>query len=295
VFWAQLRRAQLIRFLIPIGGFFLVSVFSAGRQAAFQIFLVTAIVHFCFGSRSVRRIRSRGRVFMLALPALMIVYMGYVAINRNFTDVSVDHSEALSALFDFHTSSSLDWIGSIVGNDIKGAVVEGIVYFSSSLAYFSTFLTVPFPHHFYGVMSFPFFYRQIEPMTGLSVIGALTEKIQYMSAAGAFGFAWTTAISSYILDFGTVGAGIFLFLQGYYSQYAWRVATCGGNFQQIVISTMVILSAIYLPIFPASSDSNLFFLWFFCIMVLLWRKRQREAIAWKRQISATRQQALQKP
>jgi hypothetical protein len=276
----QLKLAGVLRFMLPILGFFLISLFSAGRQAAFQIMLFTLLLLWLKGIRTPasRKVRARGVWFALVISSLMIAYMGYIAVVRNDAIISTDMVVVLQRIFDFDINPQFDALVSAFGAGIRTTVIEGLLYFSSSIGLFAKFLEVSFPHHYFGLMSFPMIFRQIESMTGLSVIDAYFLKVDMMTSAGVIGFGWTTGISSYILDFGTIGAGVFLLLQGYYSAHTWRRAMGSFGFNDGMIAVVTAVAALYMPLFPATSDTNLLFLWVFCVLA---RQRTLYLARWR--------------
>jgi oligosaccharide repeat unit polymerase len=274
-----LPRRRFLFYLLPIFGYFLVALFSAGRQAALQILIFALLtlalkrVH----QPAQRAARRSSLVLGLAISLIMVAYMGYVASARNDAALSEDKTEVLISLFDFGMAPWLESIFSATGTLLRAAIVEGAVYFSSSITLFSVFLHLDITEHSFGAMSLPFVFRQLEPLTGISVIGALENKIQMMAGAGVIGVGWTTAISSYILDFGAAGAAVVLFLQGYYSAFAWRRARKGTDFQDAVIALIMLTAAIYMPLIAASGETNLLLLWGFCLFARsrLHRRRSR--------------------
>ena len=110
--------------------------------------------------------------------------------------------------------------------------------------------------------------RQLEPLTGISVVEALNGKIEQMRNLSVIGVGWTTAISSYVMDFGKLGAGVVLCAQGYYSAFSWRRARLGTDFHEGVIALIMLTAAIYMPLTAASGETNLLLLWLYCVFVL---------------------------
>jgi oligosaccharide repeat unit polymerase len=272
----ELTRSRFIFFILPIMGYFLTALLSAGRQAALQILIFALLIQLLKKSQSTTRRakHKRGWVLPLGISLAMLAYMGYIAIARNDGLVSNDKTEVLATLFDYTLSSDIELVFGALGNGVRATLIEGLVYFSSSVALFLMFLKVEFSQLYLGVMSFPFVMRQLEPLTGISVIGALETKIQLMYGAGVIGVGWTTGISSYIIDFGRVGAAVFLFLQGFYTAYAWRRAVLGNDFHDTLVALILLTLVIYMPLIAASSDTNLFLLWVFGVVALALRKRQ---------------------
>jgi hypothetical protein len=267
-----LTRLMVGVFMLPVAGYLLVALFSAGRQAAFQIAIVATFTMLFDKARhagAVRRSRAGGVLLSVVIGASMVAYMGYIAVARNDLLLSSDKIVVLARLFDFELYPDFDLLLSALGESVRTTAVEAIVYFSSSVALFSKFLSIDWGATFYGAMSFPFAFRQIEPATGLSVLESLAFKIEMMRGAGVIGAGWTTAISSHILDWGFVGAAMFLFLQGFWSAVLWRRALLYGRFHDAVLALLLLVAAAYLPMVPAFSDTSLFLLLVFCILVRL--------------------------
>lgn len=271
-----LSRGQFVIFLLPILGYFLTALFSAGRQAALVIIIFALLVP-VFRKKLCMPTGMGGKtswVFPVGLSLMMIAYMGYVAIARNDGLISDDKAEVLAVLFDYTLSPNIESIFGVLGDGVKTTLIEAMVYFSHSVALFSQFLKIDFPQLYGGIMSLPMVMRQLEPLTGMSVIEALQSRTDLLSATGVIGVGWTTGISTYIMDFGRVGAAIILLLQGFYTAYAWRRAILGNDFHEVLVALILLTLVIYMPLLAASSDTNLFLLWVFAIVALVLRKRQ---------------------
>ena len=278
----RLRWISFIVFLSPVSGYFLVAVLSAGRQASLQIVIFTILTLVISSARDQRdadvpkkmRKSNQGKGPVIAattMTALMFMYMGYVAVARNDEALSFDKSEVLESLFEFEISPNVDGLLRQLGDSARGSVVEGLVYFSNSTAFFSAFLKADWPNRTYGVMSFPFVFRQIQGFTGVNVRDALEEKIKRMNDTGVLGVGWTTAISSHVMDYGLTGAGIFLFIQGFFASWAWRRAIIGTDFHEAMIGIVLAMVCVYTPLLPALSDTNIFIFFSVCVMVRLSR------------------------
>ncbi|MDH4393949.1 MAG: O-antigen ligase [Aquabacterium sp.] len=280
MFREVLKRRQFALYLLPVVGYFLMALFSAGRQAAMQILIFALLTLALKRTQDALRPRVRAKrhgsplLMALIISAAMVGYMGYVAGARNDANISADKSEVLAQLFDFTLAPSVDAVLRAAGPGVRTTFVEGVIYFSSPVPLFSRFLQADPSSPSWGAMTFPFVLRQLEPLTGISVIGALEAKIEMMRNMDVIGAGWTTAISAYLQDFGIFGAGLFLFLQGYYSAWAWRRAREGTNFHHAVIALLVLTSAIYMPLVPAVSDTNIFLMWLYCLLALYWQGRQ---------------------
>lgn len=267
LFWRELTPAGRIWFSLPVVGYFLVSVLSAGRNAAFQIMLVTVTCVLLDGARRrnllrVAKLRLRltavTTVIVPAISALMVAYMGYVAVARNNDAVSDDKTEVLAAIFSFNLAAPIEHLDKTVNRDVRGAVVEGLVYFTSTTMGYESFLRINWPHATLGVYTFPFALRQTNAITGLNPAEALDDKAARLAAVGGFAYGWTTAYSHYQTDFTDVGAAVLLALGGFWSGWSWRRAVEGASFNGCVLGIMLIVSALYTPLVPAVSDTNVF-------------------------------------
>ena len=109
--------------------------------------------------------------------------------------------------------------------------------------------------------------RQLQSLTGISQATVQAQQLDSMNALGVIGAGWTTSFSSYLTDFGKIGAVFFLIAAGYYSAYAWRKALRSDNFEDIVIGILVMMFGLYMPLFPSLQDNNLLFLWISCLIL----------------------------
>ena len=272
-FRRELSRGRFIFFLLPIVGYFSLSVFSAGRQAAFQIMLVALLL--VLVTRIVRgkseprprrrRVLTGERVGLAVLSTAMIGYMGYVAVARNDGGISDDKSVVLMSVFEFRFAPAVEKITQAMGQNIRGSIVEAVVYFSSSPALFEPFLTITWSRPYFGAMTFPVIFRQIQSLTGLSPTDGLRDKVDAINAIGVIGSGWATAMSSYIIDYGVIGTLVLLFAMGFYSTYAWRKALAFASFYYLVIGVLILLNIVYMPLTPGVTDTNILFLWLFCL------------------------------
>ena len=207
-----------------------------------------------------------GNSIFVAVAIITITYMGVIAVARNDNQISVIKSEVLASYFHFHTPMIFDWITNTFGAGVNSALVEGLVYLSSPIVLFDKFLDTNLGGISLGSMDFPFFFRQIQPLTGINVLDLYSTKVSTMQSQGIIGVGWTTAPSSLIMDFGYFGAAIALILQGAYSAFTWRRVTAGGDFQDTVLAIIMLDAAVYMPLFPVSTDNNVLFLFIFCFI-----------------------------
>ena len=272
---ARLRRGEFAAMIVPIVGYFLLSVVSAGRQAAFQIVLVTILTLIVVGARAratqvpprpVAKPRS-SRGLVVAVVTIMGGYMGYIAVARASSDVTDIKADVLASLFDFRLADPVARGLATLPDGLRSAIVEALVYFTHSIWLFQKFLGLSWPKLYYGGFTFPFAFRQIQSFTGLSPVDGLADRVATINAAGYIGAGWVTALASYIQDAGIPGAAAILAVSGYYSASVWRRAVSGAEFHLLIVAVLVATAIVYLPLIPATSDTNLFLLWLFALVV----------------------------
>ena len=261
-----LPRREFLLFFAPVFGYFLISLLTAGRQSSLQILIFAWLIQLIkpdWGRN--RQFSTRiNWAYATLISVIMVGYMGWIAVYRH-AESPIGTIKTLSNIFDFNFSHGLESILGFAGDGVKLIAMEFIIYLTSPLALFSKFLTIDFEKFYIGVMSFPFLFRQLESITGVSVIAALQTKIELMKATGVTGVGWTTAISSYIMDFGRCGAAVVLFLQGFYTAYMWNRMKRNRNFNDVVIVLILFTFAIYMPLSAATGETNLFIMWLFCV------------------------------
>jgi hypothetical protein len=268
IYRVQLGTTAFARFLLPIGGFFLISLFSAGRQAAFQIIMFTLLILWTNRVRNPKTTKASltAVLFPLLTSLLMVGYMGYIAVARNTGALSADKVVVLQELFDLKINPTFDAMLTALGAGVRATIIEGLVYFCSSIGLFAQFLGLSFPDHYFGAMSFPFVFRQFESITGVNTLDAYLFKVNVMASSGVIGVGWTSAISAYMLDFGVIGACAFLFVQGYYSAHSWFRAMDSFRFNDAMIAVVMLVVALYMPLVAGLSDTNILLLLLFCVL-----------------------------
>jgi hypothetical protein len=278
IFRSRLKISQIILYSAPILSFFLNSLLSAGRQSAFQIALVTILAFFATSRvknsrkfilqsrNNFSQISYSGLFIILFILITMISYMGYVAFARNDGAISGDKVNVLSTLFDFEISDWFDSFIIIFPPIVKTTIVEGVTYFSSTVPLFSMFMDVEWSRFYSGAMTFPFIFRQMEPITSISVIGGLREKISEMQSLGVIGVGWTTGFSSFIMDFGFIGALLFTSILGWICSNIWNNAVNLTSPYALIAGICILVWMVYLPLFPAMSDNTFLLLPIFCIL-----------------------------
>lgn len=274
---SSLRRGEYWLYLLPSGGYFLMALLSAGRQTAFQLMLFAIMLAYVPGMKSSARRKGKSNFWTAsAVVVTMCAYMGWVAVKRNDGSISEDKVLALSHMFNFALGATFEAFASWWNADVRTSAVEAMVYFSGSVALFADFIRAPGVDTFYslGAMSFPFLARQVEPLTGVSVLSLLQRKVELLYGLGLMGNGWTTGFSSFILDFGYVGGGLFQFVFGYYAQATWETAKASRMIQDKIIASLMLVAAAYTPFLVASAETNLLLLWGACILMRMHLQRR---------------------
>lgn len=261
----RMSKTSVIWYFVPAAGYFLTSLLSAGRQNAFQLMLIAIVVYCVFPTvKNKSNVKSLGSLFAVAaISSGMIIYMGYVAVMRNDGSISSDKAEVLKTIFGFEIEPQFDLLLMSIGSEFRSTTIEAIAYFSTSIVLFGNFLELDMDRRFFGAMTFPFVLRQLQPLTGVSVLEALQTKVDWMYGLGVMGNGWTGALSSNIMDFGYIGAGLYVFALGYYSALRWRIYKSDAAFNSGVVCVTLILNCIYMPFLAGTAETNLLMLFMF--------------------------------
>lgn len=242
-------------------GAILASLTSAGRQSILQLIMLLYFVQ-SFGDKG-RVTRRKSEVVIRAFAIVFgISLLIYITLNRASSAFQSDRAAILLSIFGARLDFNLDsWLASI-GADFREFMIETILYISHTVPLFSITTEIEFGQKFYGVFSFPFLYRQLEPILGINVIDSLLLKGLYINTANVIGAGWDTGLSSPMLDFGVPGLAVFMAVQGYFGQWAWMRSKATGQFGAILLSVLMMTAAAYTPFLPLFSDTSMFFLLF---------------------------------
>lgn len=254
----MLSPARLALLLVAVLGIGISALTSAGRQAPLQLILITLFLE------SVRRrrlggSRSRGHVLRSLVIGGGVAYLLYVTINRVTVDVE-SKAEVFLRLFRASLSPGLDGVLLAFGRDVRDVIVEALLYVSHTPSLFAASAVIDFGGPYWGMMNFPFVMRQLEPVFGHSVAGALELKRMFIGTERVLGVGWDTALSGMIMDFGRIGMLAFMLVLGLISQWTWRGAKGAGQFPLVVLGVVMMVQAVYTPYLSAISDTNMFFL-----------------------------------
>jgi hypothetical protein len=257
----QLGRVQALVYMGAGSGIFVNMLSLAGRNSVLQLII------FCLAVESIRKSRAKNSNAALrggissrwAMAGAGFAYLLFITLNRPGNLDAQDRSTVLFRLFSASFSQGLSDVLDHVPA-LKGPIVEFLLYVTHTAPLFSIQMQIDFGGHFYGIFSFPFVARQLQPFHGYSVADALELKRFYVQSAGVIGFGWTTALSSYIMDFGYIGCYIMMFVQGLASQYLYYRVKSGGGIGFVLMYVLMIINAVFTPFLPLFSDTTLFLL-----------------------------------
>lgn len=258
----RLSRPAIFLLLALGAGTVLSSLFSAGRQSLLQTFFLLLFVE-GYRQKDNFAIKGGGLIGRVLIVTLVIVVLLYVSITRARSDYGLARLDILLRLFGADLSPTLRQFLSGLPIEIGDFFAEAILYIGHSVPLFSAFADIQFPEYYLGQNSFPFVFRQIESLTGLSVQSTYLTKIQYLNGAGLFGVGWTTALSQTGMDFGLIGTAIFFAVIGVLAKY-WdlRAAHIPGIIPSIM-SSMFMIFSIYTPYFLLTTDTSMLLLLIF--------------------------------
>jgi hypothetical protein len=143
--------------------------------------------------------------------------------------------------------------------NIGDAIYEAIIYFSSGISLLSGFLTIKYEGFYGGTFTFPWMARRFEILSDTSVVEAM-QQLEALMASGRFmSHGWATAFASYVLDFGSIGAFLFMFLVGILSAMTWHMYAKRPDIFSLMLIFAANINLFYMIMVPATSDSIFFF------------------------------------
>jgi hypothetical protein len=237
---------------------FIPGVLTAGRQAAFQLVVLT-ILALVLDRRSNPLSKKGAPVLLFGIMGSAAAYMLYIAVARSEVWETRSKEIILMALFKFRLS---DWLDALLSNfptALRSSLVEAIVYFSHTPSLFDTFLTLENGDRFWGGNTFPFLARRLAPLTGISPDAAQDYKVALLDSVQSVGTGWSTAYSGLILDWGYSGLYLSLALLGLLAQTSWLVVRRDAPFPVVMFCALVLLNIVYLPTAIGISDTNILF------------------------------------
>jgi oligosaccharide repeat unit polymerase len=249
--------------------YFVPAVLTAGRQATFQLVIITFMAYMFNIHRGRYGSRSKNLLTILTIVSVAATYMLYIAVARVEIWTTSTKEDILVALFNFRISNGLDYTLSFLPLPLRSAIVEGILYFSHTPALLETFLERVEDVRFYGANSQPFVFRRILFLTGIDPASAYTYKVALLDNSGLVGVGWSTAYSGLILDFGRIGVAVSMFVLGAAGQIAWNIEQSRRSVDAKFLYVIIILNIVYLPTSIGISDTNVFLCLLFIILKVL--------------------------
>jgi len=273
-----LSERAFFTYLLPAAGFFMVSVFSAGRQSVFQILVLMLVLYLlkAEGARQRPEAAAPGKsgrwVFLAGIGALAVVYMSALVTLRNDGIMSTSKTDVLISLFDFDLHPAFASLIFLLPQAVHDAVVEALVYFTNAIPLFAAFLDYDDWGLSLGATTFPVVFRQFEAFTGISVAEIMLHKTEILGVLGVMPVGWTTSLSSFVMDFGFVGSYVVFLLQGYLTAAIYRSARRSNRFELTLVAAVMLMAVVYSPMLPAFSDTNILLLLIFCFSVEFLRR-----------------------
>lgn len=260
-------------FMATAAGVFLSTLLLAGRGSVFQFVLLTLMLETIRARRLSRTGRFGVRMIILVLGGLFIVY---ITMNRSTAILAGDErADILLRLFDASLAPMVENVLVGFGHSVRDFVVELLIYVSHPVPLFSVFNDIDFGPLAWGMHDFPFLFRQLQGVFGFDVMEAYRLKTYFLTTEGLIGVGWVTALSSLMLDFGTVGMLVFLFVQGFAGQWAWAQVRRGRGFGMVLFCVLLMIAAVYMPYMGAFGDTNVFLLLCFLGALKLFSQRDR--------------------
>ncbi len=257
------------------------SVLSAGRQAVFQLLVILVLcLAYRFAAAGTARawlevLFARYRKVGLAVKLLLasgaagiVIYMGVVAVLRNDSTNEILKSQYLFQVFGAAPDPDAYSALSILPFNAGEVFWEGLIYFSSGVALFSGFFDISVGEHYLGQFTFPWVARRFEFLSSNTVVEAMQARRDLMIAKGFMSHGWSTALASYILDFGVFGAVLLFFVFGWLAGLALRRFGRSPNIFSFCLVLAANVNFIYMIMVPATSDSVFFFFVLGCIILM---------------------------
>lgn len=270
VYWHHLSFLLKVLWCLAPGCFFLYSLLSAGRQAAFQILLIIIISYVARSSLvgQVHRASSRTLKVGLAVASIaMISYMMAVAHFRHDETIAESKKNAILSIFNAEFSAPIDKSLDLLPSLARDGIAESIVYFSSPPTIFMSFFDLERIGPYYGKFTVPYVARRFEIFGGGTVLEAMEERRSHISGTGAMIYGWSTSVASLMLDFTAIGALVIALLVGAFSAYIHAKYLRSRSFASTNLMIAINVLLVYSTISPAVSDTN--FLFYFIASVAL--------------------------
>lgn len=258
--------------LAPIA-FFAYSLFSAGRQAAFQILFFSLMASLIATYRSNILNQTHAKSSLLSKIAtklvfiLLIIYMFVVAYLRQEVGALDSKTNVLLTMFGAYYPERILFFTEYFPIPLLDSFTEMLIYISSPIAIFSSGFDLKIDSIYYGIFNFPYIARRFEWLTGITVLDAMEIRRNLLRSAGLMSHGWSTAITSLIFDYGKFGALIFSVALGFSAKSIYQFFREKPTLVVANLLVSVNVGVVYQIMFPAWSDTN--FLMYFVISLLL--------------------------
>jgi hypothetical protein len=272
-FYDHMKPQNRMLYMLCGFGIFLSSLTSAGRQSIMQIILLIFFINIF--TKSIKFKTESFSFEKILFYSFGILFLIYITVYRSDNGYSIDRTSIILSIFRAKINPELDAFLFKLGLGPREFIVELILYISHSVPLFSLSSEIDFLTKTYGAMTFPFVFRQIEPITGIIVIDALINKGNFINSLNVIGVGWDTSLSSPLTDFGMLGLLAYMAILGTFSHWAWLRAVQSREFGAVVLCSLFMLSAAYSPFLPLFSDTNMFFLLIFS--AFLWHRTRRKS------------------
>ncbi|HST35291.1 MAG TPA: O-antigen polymerase [Allosphingosinicella sp.] len=272
----KLTLGQFAMYASTSVGIFLSTLTVAGRGSVFQFVLLTLFLETMRARKLPTEVAKRQFATRMAILALGGAFIVYVTMNRSAgNDDLTTKADLYLRYFSAYLNPTLEQALTSVSYGVRDFVAETIIYISHPAPLFSVFVEIDFGPLAWGIHDFPFVFRQFEPFFNYSVLEVYNQKTFFLTGQGVIGVGWVTSLASLLLDYGPIGMFIFLFGQGFAGQWAWSRVRQGRGFGSVLVAVLFMVAAVYLPYMPLFSDTNMFLLLGFLLVVRLTRMRPR--------------------
>jgi hypothetical protein len=265
-FGPKLLGGRLIPYIVSIvllAGF---SYLSAGRQIVFQILLFSLIGWLILRRpTNFRSVKPKVLLYGSVIIIMAVVAFGYMAnlfSNRESADIA-SVSEYLLFIFGAELNDNLRQLLSGASDEFQTMLVGSIIYFSSQLSSLSAFLLPEAQDTMAigkGGIQFPWLYRRLVSLGLPSFEEFMQIRRSYLSSRGYMSVSWSTALGTFLNDFGFFGA----FLFSYFVGVVGGQVLVGYQRKPSVFSFGLLIASyvylFYLILLPASAETMYFFL-----------------------------------
>lgn len=252
------------------------SIFSGGRQVVFMLILAviaSSLVrpYRLLGGASYRSLRRIQIIFI----ALAVAYGVMVGVIRN-DQKGVRKSDILLTMFQAKERAYASFIKTVLPMAVYDGIMELSVYFGHEYPMYFLFWDSGWTNGpYYGLWELPFVSRRIDTVIGSHGLTAERAELvgdEFISRTGYYPNVWMTGIRDLLLDFGYVGAVVFVTLVGYFSAAVMNWYRSKKTVGNGVLLVVVDIGLLYSPLFSEFKDTIYFFTMLISVFYVLTRK-----------------------